>query len=189
VLELPSQFETLAETASSRLLAGLRSARRRLERKGMLSVEIADEHTLSSMLEIFFELHGKRWKQAGTPGVLADASVKSFHRLSAPGLLHRGVLRLFLLKHEQQPIAALYAFFEQQIAYCYLQGFDPAYANYSPGGLVLEAAIRQAIEEGKQAADFLRGGEQYKYRWGARDRPTFGLQIRKRAPARVEFAA
>jgi CelD/BcsL family acetyltransferase involved in cellulose biosynthesis len=189
VLALSGSFDALAEAASTRLLAGLRNAKRRLEEKGSVSVELATEETLPAMLNKFFELHGKRWQEAGAPGVLADEKVKSFHRLAAPALLRRGLLRLFLLRLNRRPIAALYAFFDNQVAYCYLQGYDPAFRSYSPGGLILEAAIRRAIEEGKGAADFLRGREAYKYRWGARDQPTFSLQIRQRAPSSKDLAA
>jgi CelD/BcsL family acetyltransferase involved in cellulose biosynthesis len=189
VLDLPKSFDELADTASTRLLASLRNARRRLERHGSFTVEVATEETLPGMLDAFFELHGKRWNQLGTSGVLADASVKSFHCLAAPALLRRGVLRLFVLRLDRRRIAVLYAFFEKRTAYCYLQGFDPAFGTYSPGGLILEAVIRRAIEEEKSAADFLRGRETYKYRWGARDHPTFSVQIRKRAPSKNEIAA
>ena len=42
--------------------------------------------------------------------------------------------------------------------------------------------LRQAIERGYRAYDFLRGDEAYKVRFGARPRPTFGWRI---VPPRV----
>jgi len=189
VLQLPQGPNGLEQCASTRLLARLRNARRRFEREGTVSFEVATPDTLSAMLDAFFKLHGERWKSVGAQGVLADASVREFHRLAAPGLLERGVLRLYTLRFNDRPIAALYAFFEQAVAYLYLQGFDPAYSTYSPGGLILEWVLRDSMREGSHTVDFLRGREAYKYKWGARDRPTFSLQIRKRAPTREDVAA
>ena len=51
----------------------------------------------------------------------------------------------------------------------YASGFDPAFAARSPGALVIARAIEAAHEAGARRYDFLRGGEAYKYEWGARD--------------------
>ena len=40
----------------------------------------------------------------------------------------------------------------------------------SPGAQLLDHAIRAAISEGAREFHFLRGGESYKYLWGAVDR-------------------
>jgi len=73
-------------------------------------------------------------------------------------------------------IAALYTLFERDTVYCYLQGFDPEYARFSPGTQLLGAAIADATREGKQRIDFLRGREPYKRHWGACEVPTFRVQ-------------
>jgi CelD/BcsL family acetyltransferase involved in cellulose biosynthesis len=67
-----------------------------------------------------------------------------------------------------------------------MQGFDPAYVDFSPGMLVLEAVIRDALAEGRSRVDFLRGREKYKYAWGAQDQPTFRVIVQKPA---LEHAA
>ena len=61
----------------------------------------------------------------------------------------------------------------------YLSGFDPAFARYSPGKLVVAHAIEQAItRDAARAFDFLRGAEAYKYAWGAVDEPLFRRSLR-----------
>jgi hypothetical protein len=55
-------------------------------------------------------------------------------------------------------------------AYCYIGGFEPDLAVFSPGTLLLAHAIDAAIAAGRLEVDFLRGAEPYKYRFGARDR-------------------
>ncbi|RUX44983.1 GNAT family N-acetyltransferase, partial [Mesorhizobium sp. M7A.F.Ca.CA.002.09.1.1] len=57
-------------------------------------------------------------------------------------------------------------------AYAYLGGFDPAYAEESPGAILIGHAIVESIREDAREFDFLRGQEAYKYGWGAADRWT-----------------
>jgi CelD/BcsL family acetyltransferase involved in cellulose biosynthesis len=38
--------------------------------------------------------------------------------------------------------------------------------------------IEEAVREGARAIDFLRGREDYKYRWGAKDRETVRRRVR-----------
>ena len=41
------------------------------------------------------------------------------------------------------------------------------------------AAIERAIDLGRAEFDFLRGNEEYKYRFGAVDRPIYHLTLRR----------
>ncbi len=56
--------------------------------------------------------------------------------------------------------------------YDYITAFDPELAALGLGTVLIGCAIEAAVEEGAREFDFLRGREDYKYRWGARDRPT-----------------
>ena len=80
------------------------------------------------------------------------------------------MLRLYLLRLGQTPLAVYYGFFANGIAYAYLSGFDPDRAELSPGTQIVGHAIEEAVREGVREFHFLRGGEAYKYAWGAVDR-------------------
>ena len=56
-------------------------------------------------------------------------------------------------------------------------GFDPSQPRLSPGVQIIAHAIEQAIAEGATSFDFLRGGESYKYAWGAVDRPKISRRL------------
>lgn len=153
----------------------LRRARRRLEAAGRFSFERADEGTLPEFLDALFRLHERRWGKRQGAGVLADPTLRTFHREAAAGFLKRDALRLYVLQLNGIPIASLYAFQKGGGLSCYLTGFDPEKMPYSPGALLLEYVIEAAIRDGLQEADFLRGQEPYKYLWGASDRPHYRL--------------
>ena len=177
VLRLPSSIEELPKVVPPAQLRHLRAARRRIGRAGKFGIEVATCETLDEFLEALLQLHGRRWRESGELGVLADERVQVFHRLAARALLERGVLRLYGLRFEGKLIASLYALAERELIYCYLQGFDPAYAEFSPGMQILGAVIEDAVRQGKRRVDLLRGRENYKYGWGARDELTYRITL------------
>ncbi|HEY8468034.1 MAG TPA: GNAT family N-acetyltransferase [Longimicrobiales bacterium] len=168
VLALPSRSEDLA-AAGATLAERVRYYRRRAERIAPLRFETAEGRDVEPRLEDLFQLHGKRWAMRGQPGVLADAAVRAFHRRAAAGLAERGVLRLHALWLGTDLAAVFYGFMHRRRAYVYLAGFEPRFASLSVGAVLLGYAIDEAIREGAIEFDFLRGREEYKYRWGARD--------------------
>jgi CelD/BcsL family acetyltransferase involved in cellulose biosynthesis len=180
VLSLPRTAKSVEEVLPSKQRHNLRTARRRIAEAGQVQVEIANRETLDELLAAMMRLHGARWEQCGTAGVLADHAVQEFNQFAGRALLERGILRLYGLRFNGQLIATLYALAEQEIVFCYLQGFDPAYRWFSPGAQILAAVIEDAMRGGKTAVDFLRGRETYKYAWGGRDQETFRLCVRGR---------
>ena len=87
-----------------------------------------------------------------------------------------GSLRLAVLRVAGAAVAATYGFVSGGRLYCYLSGFDPAVAKLSPGAVLLGWVIDEAIGEGVEEIDFLRGAEDYKYLWGGVDRMNFRVR-------------
>jgi CelD/BcsL family acetyltransferase involved in cellulose biosynthesis len=86
-------------------------------------------------------------------------------------MLEQGLLRLHTLRLGGQAAAAFYGFATPTRWVYYLGGFAPGFERYSPGTLAVGHAVERAIQAGAQSFDFLRGGEAYKYAWGALDEP------------------
>lgn len=123
-----------------------------------------------ALLAALFELRA-RWASRGEPGVLVAPALEGFHRDAAAALHRRGLLRLVGLSLGGRLRAVLYGFTDHGRFLFYLSGFDPEIARLSPGRLLIARAIERARLEGAFELDFLRGGEPYKYEWGAVDRP------------------
>lgn len=179
VLSLPERVEQLARVIPKRQWQKLQYYRRRAAREGTVTVERASAATLDRMLRELLRLHEARWNGEGLPGVLADDRVRGFHREVAPGMLQRGMLRLYALRVNDRAVACLYGFACRGRSYYYLGGFEPELRALSPGMLLVGHAIEEAVREGSREFDFLRGSEAYKYDWGAQDRPTWHVRIRR----------
>jgi CelD/BcsL family acetyltransferase involved in cellulose biosynthesis len=182
VLTLPATPDELARLIPHRLRRNLHYYWRRAEKIGPVRVEHADEKNLDELLESLFQLHSARWSSQGLAGVLAPEAIRNAHRETAPALLSLGVLRLYGLRLADRLVASLYGCTHivagKRRACAYLSGFDPAFEWLSPGTLLFDHAIREAIREGAVEFDFLRGREAYKYHWRPHDRRTYRRRLR-----------
>lgn len=81
--------------------------------------------------------------------------------------MDEGILLLAFLEIDQQPAAAYYCFDYANAIWVYNTGINPAFMEYSPGWVLLAYLLRWANENHRAVFDFMRGGEDYKYRFGA----------------------
>lgn len=148
----------------------LRYYQRALEREAPLQFEPATDANLDELLGALYELHAARWRQRNLPGVLGDDVIQGFHREVARLMLAEGALRMFAMRHGDRVVGVFYGFAHQGTSYYYLSGYDPALEKRSIGNVLVARAIEDAAREGAHTFDFLRGAEEYKYAWGAKDR-------------------
>jgi CelD/BcsL family acetyltransferase involved in cellulose biosynthesis len=179
VLNLPGSMRQLRGDLPLKLRKNLRRARQMVLGGAWDGAFTACHATgeWKPALEALFELHQARWRQAGEEGQLGDPALRAFHRDAAAALRNRGQLRIYALRQGSRFSAVLYGFALHRRFFSYFSGFDPQDARLSPGALVLEYAIEQAIEEGCREFDFLRGTESYKYVWGAGNHQSFRLTL------------
>jgi CelD/BcsL family acetyltransferase involved in cellulose biosynthesis len=179
VLALPPHPPNLATVVPRKTLRDVRQAHSRAKSVGPVEIETADLATIDAALDDLFRLHEERWHERGEAGVLADPAVRAFHRDAARGSCAAGVLRLYRLRIGDAVAGVYYGFQHGGNAYAYLGGFDPEMTRLSPGAQLLDHAIRAAIAEGVREFHFLRGGENYKYAWGAVDRINLARTFRR----------
>lgn len=141
--------------------------------------------SLSRDLNLFFELHDRRWQERGGSSLVSEHK-RAFLRSLAARLLEKGQLRLRFLEVDGKAVAALFAWrFGDR--YCYYQGgFDPAWAKQSVGMLIVADTVRSAIAEGASEFDFLLGEESYKHRFATDSRTvTTAVLVGSQRPARL----
>jgi CelD/BcsL family acetyltransferase involved in cellulose biosynthesis len=121
-------------------------------------------------------LHDARWRPRGGSDAFTSAGLVSFHEEMTRRALARGWLRLFELRLDGRPAAALYGFRYRDTFSFYQSGFDPAFAKDSVGLAMMALAIRSAIEEGASEYDLLHGDEAYKFQWARETRELARLE-------------
>jgi CelD/BcsL family acetyltransferase involved in cellulose biosynthesis len=190
VLHIGPAATSLDAVAPAHLVKEVRYLRRRAARDGMpVSVEQAIPATFQRLFGELVRLHRLRWNQRGQAGMLSP-ELEAFHRAAARRLLEERALRLYALSLGDQVAGVFYGYSAHGRTIYYLGGFDPGFARFSPGTLVVAHAIEHALATDRaRAFDFLRGAEAYKYAWGAVDEPVYGRRLWARQRPETAHAA
>lgn len=174
---LPESAEEFLKALRPAMRSNLKRGTRQIEQMGVEFSSVETIEDLKAALGALFELHQKRWNARGRDGNLKDAAIRAFHVQVAPQLFEHGWLRLYHLKTGHDRIASLYAFRYAKTLYYYQAGFDPEWARFSPGTVLMGKTIEDAISNGLTEYDYLRGEEAYKTRWTKQHRKTYRLTV------------
>jgi CelD/BcsL family acetyltransferase involved in cellulose biosynthesis len=91
--------------------------------------------------------------------------------------LEDGVLNLAFLEIDGQRAACNFSFDYNNQVWLYNSGINPEFQELSPGWVILGKLIQWCTEQGKTRFDFMRGDEEYKYRFGAHNRQLLQITI------------
>ncbi|MDO8885892.1 GNAT family N-acetyltransferase [Candidatus Oleimmundimicrobium sp.] len=168
-LLLPSSRDELMGTLSKKFRYNLNYYPRRLFKQYKVDSynlnDRADDITFG--MNLFFDLHQKRWQKKKLPGLFWNKRYRDFHSDIAALFHKKGWLALYFLKLDDEMAASLYGFKYNNCFYYYLSGFDPRWERFSVGTFIVSEAIRDSITKKLSCFDFLRGTEEYKLKWGA----------------------
>jgi hypothetical protein len=139
----------------------------------------------------------------GSPGQDVDAACAAFMALMAHNadkarfltplmraqfarivrvMADNGWLLLAFLEVNGEKAAAYLNFDFGNRLWVYNSAIDPRFNALSPGWVLLGYLLRWSIEHKRQAFDFLRGDEDYKFRFGAVAGKIYRLQASRAAP-------
>lgn len=168
VARLPGTWEEYLQQLDKKERHELRRKMRRLEshsdpiRWHVVGPQDDLEASVQAFLGLMaFEPHKARFL---TPDMQTQ-----FHRTALAGR-ENGWLQLALMEYAGVPIAGYLNFDYGNRIWVYNSGLHPDYHWLSPGWALIAYLIRWAIEHGREEFDFLRGGEDYKYRFGGVNR-------------------
>jgi CelD/BcsL family acetyltransferase involved in cellulose biosynthesis len=127
---------------------------------------VDDPDLLDDELTAFLELMAYHPEKADfLTDTMASQMKKAVHQAFEQGWAQLAFLTVGDIK------AAGYLNFDYRDSiWIYNSGLNPMFENLSPGWVLLAYLIQQAIQEGKDAVDFMRGDEPYKYHFGGTDR-------------------
>jgi CelD/BcsL family acetyltransferase involved in cellulose biosynthesis len=170
-LTLPDNWDDYVRSLGKNMREQIKRYPKRLEKEFALEYQLAQgEEEVQSALTDLFQLHGKRWRARGQTGVLATPRRQKFHREVCHEFARRDWLRLWTLRCDKRPACVLLSYFYGGKYSFFIGGFEPDLLRWSVGTCLFARVLRHAIEEGATEFDFLRGEEEYKYRFGAVNR-------------------
>jgi len=163
-----------------------------------------DKSLFKEYLNYFFGLHQKRWNDKGKKGVFYNKKIKFFFTDLFTVLYNKNKIALSFLAFDKEAggggghsggggigngsggggigsigskkiISSAVCFDSGNKRQVYLPGFDPEYSNFHPGIVLTYYIIKEAIGCKFEEFDFLKGGEEYKQRFGAVKRENYKL--------------
>jgi CelD/BcsL family acetyltransferase involved in cellulose biosynthesis len=100
---------------------------------------------------------------------LTDAMRQHFYKMVACSF-EKSCLHMAFLTIGGEKAAGYFGFDYLNRLWIYNSGINPAFREFSPGWVLLGYLLKWANETGFSEFDFMRGNEEYKYRFGAVDR-------------------
>lgn len=165
VIELPGHWDAYLATRSSHFRSQLRRIRRGLADAGATVRCTHDTDRLEDDLDTFFALHRHRH---GAHTAFSSTVGEAFHRDFARSAFRRGWLSLWLLETDGRAVAGIYALRFGDVVSMY-QSAALDGGPRSAGTALLAHVVQEAADAGTREYRFLRGGEDYKFRWATRD--------------------
>ena len=162
-VELPETFdEYLAKLSSNRRWKIRKGRKKLLESTGYRFHVVATQDELDRHYPDLVRLHKDRWQTRAEDIGFSTEGYVEFHKSVMADMLKQDCLRLMLLISDEEAIAANYCYRWQGGFYFFQGGFAKAYEPYRIGEVLMGHAIEQAIAEGMQVFDMLRGEHDYK---------------------------
>lgn len=185
-IKISGDFESYLQTVSSNHRANFRRRQRKLNDTCKLTMEIATTPAqVEKDFDTLFALHQKRWTQREGTSAFNNETSRRFHRRVAKMMAENNVARIFSLKCDDKTVAALYCFLYDHRLMYYQAGFDIDYESQSVGLVLMGMILQYCHEQGYSEFDFLRGEEEYKFRWTKTMRATVAAEIAMNTHAKI----
>lgn len=178
-VELPASWEDYLGSLSKKDRHEMRRKMRRLDTAGgdvqFTIITTAGEGC--ALLDRLFHL--MRISNHHKEEFLDRPGMETFFREMTAVMANAGMLRLYSLTFDGEHVAMVLNFDIGGRLYMYNSGYDPAYSHYAVGLMSKALLLRDAIENGRAAVDFMRGDESYKYDLGGKDRKVYRLVLKR----------
>lgn len=177
-IKISGDFAAYLQTLATKHSGNFRRQLRKLKENHAVTLEIGVEPaTAEKDFAVLCELHRQRWAGRGEASAFDNDWSQRFHQRVMKATAENGIVRIFTLKCDGQSVAALYCFLYNNRLIYYQSGIDVAYEKKSVGVSLLGMVLQHCFEQGYSEFDFLRGEEEYKFRWTKTTRRTVAGEI------------
>ena len=174
-IRLPDSWDKYLSDLNKKHRHELRRKLRRLDSAENYKVEIIEQNeNLQNYIDIFSNL--MKMSRTDKLEYMTQEKEDFFNDISSM-TSKKGFLKLFLMSMSNQYVSASLCFDYDNHRLLYNSGNNHEFDYYSVGLLLHSFAIKDAIEQGIEYFDFLRGDEQYKYRLGGIDNMVFTIKV------------
>ena len=175
-IAVAGDWEAYLGGLSAKMRKNVRRETRRLLEAGAEVDWVRERGEVRQAVSELFTLHEQRFAAKETETGFRK-SREPFHAAVSEAFFDRDILRLFRVRVGGRTVAALYCFEYQRELFYFQSGIDPAWEAQSVGTVLVGQAIKYAFERGLTRFDFMRGGEEYKFRWTSTTRDIVAVRL------------
>jgi CelD/BcsL family acetyltransferase involved in cellulose biosynthesis len=174
---LPGNWEVYLAGIDKKQRHEIRRKMRRLEESGlpMRAYVVEDPATLEAEADAFMALMAQDPEKAA----FLTPAMREFMHSVIRCAFTAGCLQLAFLEINGEKAAAYLNFNYLNRIWVYNSGLDRKFTEFSPGWVLLGYLLKWANEAQATEFDFMRGDEDYKYRFGAVDRFVVRATVRR----------
>jgi len=176
-IALPGDYEAYLAGLDKKQRHEIRRKVRRAEEsgRGVRWYIVDDPSRLDAEMDGFLALMAE---DPGKSDFLAPPMSEQMKAM-ARAAFREGWLQLAFLEVDGERACAYLNFDYAGRIWVYNSGLDRRFMDLSPGWVLLAYLVQWATEHGRSEFDFLRGAEDYKYKFGGRDRFVMRASVRK----------
>lgn len=156
----------------------LRRHENKLMRMGKLScVTYTTEEEIQPRLDNLFDQHVRRWEGTKSPSQFNKLIHREFYKRLIKNFDNKNWLRFTEIRLNEQLIAVHFGAHYAGSFIWYKPSYEPEYAEFSPGEVLLKRLIEFAMSEGAQVFDFTVGDEAFKHRFATQIREIKDIHV------------
>jgi len=174
-ISLPGDFETYLAGIDKKQRHEIRRKMRRAEEsgRGVRWYIVDDDTSLDSEMDLFMGLMAQDSEKSA---FLSDA-MRLQMKKSARAAFNAGYLQLAFLEADGQKACAYLNFDYANKIWVYNSGIDRRFMDLSVGWVLLGYLLEWANNQKRSEFDFLRGDEDYKYKFGGQKRQVMRVKV------------
>ncbi|HEV8335195.1 MAG TPA: GNAT family N-acetyltransferase [Candidatus Polarisedimenticolia bacterium] len=166
-LDLSPEDGRLPRWGSGQLQSLVRRRRRQLLEQGELRLERLTTEGIREALNEFFEMEGLGWKGRQGTACAQDEDTALFYTRLAEEASRSGHLSFFRLKLDGRTIAFHYGLTYAGAYFLPKLGYDEAFGRFSPGLVLIDSVLQDALARRLRRLDFLGSDDEWKLRWSS----------------------
>lgn len=139
-----------------------------------------DSSNCSQLIEDIFRIEEASWKVDEDMAITERPTETEYYKLLIPYLANKGILYASVLTKDGKAIAYNLCYLFNSIIGQIKTSYDNQYQHISPGAIIIEDALRNAIQGGKLEFDFLGDVMPHKMAWTKNIRPHETLTLYNR---------
>jgi CelD/BcsL family acetyltransferase involved in cellulose biosynthesis len=166
ILHIEKSWEDFYKEKSPKFRKTRRSITNKLERLGTITIEqVTRPEDAERGLEQMLRVSERSWTRKQGADLLSETFEREFFRALTKVASHARYLRIWLLKKNEEVVAAEYHIEDHGTVYGLRAHYDPEYSSSSPGSYLDTRIVQHLFQNGYSVYDMGPGMVGYKLAW------------------------